>query len=1047
MSGHDEAAQETSINVAHLRRQESAGTKQQATSISQPSVTTDSPLLDESAVQLQQLQRPEQPHTVQHKAHDNIQTSSASILTTASALGGEVSAQEPSITLGQIKQQQPQATKQRASSISQPSLATGAPILDESAVHLDQHQRTELPQTIHYKPSDDIQASTSSIITTAYALSGEETAQETPININQLRQPTAKDLPAIDTTKQKASSVTKPSAMPDVPILDETSVHLDQIHRPTASEAVQYKAQADIQPSTGSFVTTASALGEEVPAQEPSVNLGQLTQQQPQATKQRASSISQPSLATGAPILDESAVHLDQHQRTELPQSVTYKPPADIHPLATSILTTASALGREEPAQETSININQLRQPTAKDLHTLDTTKQQASSVTELSATTDFPPLEESPVHLDQIHRPDVPQAVQYKAQAEIQPSTSSIITTASALGEEVSAQEPSVNLGQLTQQQAQATKQRASSISQPSLATGAPILDESAVHLDQLQRAALPQSIHYKPSDDIQISTGSFLTTASALGGEELAQETPINITQLRQPTAKDLPATDTTKQQVSSVTQPSATTDLPILDETSVRLDQIQRPEIPQTVQYKAPADIKPSTASILTTASALSAEEPIQESSVTLDQLTQQQPQATKQRATSISQPSLAADTPILDETAVHVGQHQRSKQPQPVHYKPSHDIQASTGSILTTASALSGEVPAQETALNISQLRQPVAKDLSDIDSPKQRASSITQPSATTDFSALDETAVQLDQIQRSETPVTIQYKAPGDIQPSTGTFVTTASALSEEVPAQERSIALGQLSQEQPQATKQRASSISQPSLAADVPILDESAVHLDQHQRAELPQSVTYKPPADIQPLAGSMLTTASALGREEPAQETSININQLRQPTAKDLPTLDTTKQQASSVTELSATTDFPPLEESPVHLDQIHRPDTPQAVQYKVPSDIQPSSGSLLTIASALSGEESAQDTAVKISQLRQPTAKDLPGSDTTKQQASSVTELSATTDFPPLDESAVQLDQIQRPEAPQNIQYKAPADIQPSTGSLLTTAFALS
>ena len=171
------------------------------------------------------------------------------------------------------------------------------------------------------------------------------------------------------------------------------------------------------------------------------------------------------------------------------------------------------------------------------------------------------------------------------------------------------------------------------------------------------------------------------------------------------------------------------------------------------------------------------------------------------------------------------------------------------------------------------------------------------------------------------------------------------------------------------------------------------------AVYLDQIHRPDVPQSVQYKAPGDIQPSAGALLTTTSALGGEEPAQETPVNITQFRQPTATDLPSTDTAKQQASPVIQPSATTDLPVFDESAVHLDQIQRSEAPQAVQYKAPGDIQPSTGSLLTTASALSGEEPAQESSVYVAQLRQPTATDLPITGTTKEQASLVIQPSAT------------------------------------------------
>ncbi|CAF4633696.1 unnamed protein product, partial [Rotaria magnacalcarata] len=78
---------------------------------------------------------------------------------------------------------------------------------------------------------------------------------------------------------------------------------------------------------------------------------------------------------------------------------------------------------------------------------------------------------------------------------------------------------------------------------------------------------------------------------------------------------------------------------------------------------------------------------------------------------------------------------------------------------------------------------------------------------------------------------------------------------------------------------------------------------DESSVYLDQLQRPELPQSVTYKAPADIQSTAGSLFTSASAFSQDEPAHDTPININQFIQHTAQDKPVSDTTEQQTTTI------------------------------------------------------------------------------------------------------------------------------------------------
>ncbi|CAF5072884.1 unnamed protein product, partial [Rotaria sp. Silwood1] len=243
----------------------------------------------------------------------------------------------------------------------------------------------------------------------------------------------------------------------------------------------------------------------------------------------------------------------------------------------------------------------------------------------------------------------------------------------------------------------------------------------------------------------------------------------------------------------------------------------------------------------------------------------------------------------------------------------------------------------------------------------------------------------------------DAPQSVQYKAPADIQPSVGTILTTASGHISEEPAHETPVNISQLRQPiakdiaAPSITEQQASSVMHLSATADLPILDETSINLDQVHRPNAPQSVHYKAPTDIQPSVGTILTTASGLISEEPAYETPVNISQLRQPIAKDIAAPSITEQQASSVMHLSATADLPILDETSINLGQIHRPDAPQSVQYKAPADIQPLAGTILTTASGLSSEEPAYETPINVSQLRQPIAKDIAAPSITEQQAS--------------------------------------------------------
>ncbi|CAF4157126.1 unnamed protein product, partial [Rotaria sp. Silwood2] len=290
----------------------------------------------------------------------------------------------------------------------------------------------------------------------------------------------------------------------------------------------------------------------------------------------------------------------------------------------------------------------------------------------------------------------------------------------------------------------------------------------------------------------------------------------------------------------------------------------------------------------------------------------------------------------------------------------------------------------------------------------------KTEAVKQPEVSPHVPLLDESSISISQIRQSEVPQSYEYKASTDVkEESTAILRTSALALSgHDMETHGTPVNVSHLRRQESGGTKQVPAAVSQPSITIDFPILDESAIHLGQLQRPELPQSVEYKISADIQPSAGSFPTTTSVLSQEEPAQETSFNATQFTQPTAQDLSVSDIIKQQVSTIIQPSIITDLPVLHETVVRLDQVHRPDAPQFVQYKAPADIQPSVGTILTTASGLISEEPAHDTPVNISQLRQPIAKDISSPDTTQQQASSVTQLSAATDLSVLDETSIYL-----------------------------------
>ncbi|CAF3722380.1 unnamed protein product, partial [Adineta steineri] len=917
----------------------SSGISGQALTISQPTVAADYPLLDQTGMSINQFRRSEAAQSYEYKSSADIQQESGAPKRTTAMSTGALDEEpvETSINISHMHQQQSSGTKQKATSISQPSVTTDFPILDETAVQLDQLQRSGLPQSVTYKPSTNIQQSERSILTTTSVFGQEEPAEETSITFNQFTQPILKTSSEYSLSQQQASSTLQPSTAIDLPILDETTIHKTTL--PLDQEEFTHLPQI-----TGKDISSF------------------------EATKQHATSVIQPSASTDLPILDETSVHLSQLHRSDVPQKIQYKAPTDIQPSIGTIHKTTSALSQEESSQDTSVNVGQLRQPSATGYSTTEVTKQQLSSIIQPTTITDISTLDETTIHLDHL------------------PTTDTTLKTTKSLSQEKSSQ--------------------VSPIIQRSTATDLPILDETAVHLDQIQRTDTPQAFQYKAPAGIQPSAATIHKTASTLSQEDSSQETSVNVGQLRQPSVKGLPTTELPRQRASSILQPSAATDLPILDETAVHLGQIQRTDTPQAFQYKAPAGIQPSTGTIHKTALALSQEESSQDTSVNVGQL--RQPSATgysttevtKQQESSITQPTTVSDLSTLDETTIHLDQ------------VPSTYTQQSTDTTLTTTSTFT-----QETTISVDQLPQSSSKDLPITELPRQRASSILQPSTATDLPILDETAVHLGQLQRTDTPQAVQYKAPAGIQPSTGTIHKTALALSQEESSQDTSVNVGQL--RQPSAKGVPTPEV-KPSTVTDLPISDETSVHLDQ------------VPPTYTQPSADTIIKTTPALGQEESLLETSFNINQLPQPSASGYSITEVTEQQVLSVIQPSATTDLPILDETTVHLDQIHRTDTPQTIQYKAPADIQPSTGSLILSTSATGAEELPSEQSIMVGQMRQQQPQ------ATKQQATSVSQPSFATDVPIFDESAIQLDQIQRSQLSQSVEQKTSTTIQSSTVS---------
>ncbi|CAF3453082.1 unnamed protein product, partial [Rotaria socialis] len=415
-------------------------------------------------------------------------------------------------------------------------------------------------------------------------------------------------------TSDKTNIMQQLESRPDFSILDKGAIALSQSEIP---QLYEYKAPTDLkQESTATLRTDTLALsGHDIESQETPINVDHRRRQESGGSKQVAKLVSQPSLTIDFPILDESSVSLDQLQRSELPQSVTYRAPTDIQSTVGSLLTSTSAFSQDEPAHETPFNINQFIQHSAQDKPVSDTSKQQTTTIIQPSAITDSQMLQEALAHLDQVHLLDAAQAVQYEAPTDIQSVTGSYPAAPSALITEESTQETPLNINQLRQpvtkgfSAADAIQQQVSSVMRLSTATDLPILDETSIHLDQIHRSDIPQTVQYKAPVDIEPSAGSIRTTTSALSIEEPAQDVSCNVTQLHQAIAHDL--SDTGRKRASVISILSQAVDLPVLDETPFNINQIQRTETPQSFEYKAPADIKQVSAMLHSAPSVLASD----------------------------------------------------------------------------------------------------------------------------------------------------------------------------------------------------------------------------------------------------------------------------------------------------------------------------------------------------------------------------------------------------------------------------------------------------
>ncbi|CAF1690958.1 unnamed protein product, partial [Adineta ricciae] len=160
------------------------------------------------------------------------------------------------------------------------------------------------------------------------------------------------------------------------------------------------------------------------------------------------------------------------------------------------IVKTSSVLGQEEVAEETAVTVTQVRQPSAQTVPQQGTVEQPA-------------------------------------APSQPQPSAVTIVKTTSALGQEEVAEETAVTVTQVRQPSAQAVPQQGI-VEQPA----APSQPQSSV-VEQPAAPSQPQP-----------SAGTIVKTSSVLGQEEVAEETAVTVTQVRQPSAQTVPQQGTVEQ-----------------------------------------------------------------------------------------------------------------------------------------------------------------------------------------------------------------------------------------------------------------------------------------------------------------------------------------------------------------------------------------------------------------------------------------------------------------------------------------------------------------
>jgi hypothetical protein len=145
-------------------------------------------------------------------------------------------------------------------------------------------------------------------------------------------------------------------------------------------------------------------------------------------------------------------------------------------------------------------------------------------------------------------------------------------------------------------------------------------------------------QSYEYMmPTTDARTSSTSMFINRSEL------IDKPFDVTQLPRPTRKFLP--DESKQYASSITQVFMATDVPLLDQTNLQINQIQLAHPSEVFQYELPAHSKLSTAHLQSNPSVLASDTDYDQSLVTSIETYQQTKGYKAQRPTTISGRTIA------------------------------------------------------------------------------------------------------------------------------------------------------------------------------------------------------------------------------------------------------------------------------------------------------------------------------------------------------------------------------------------------------------------